>query len=101
MMWAKRVLIGSGVAVASVLMVPAVSGAATNCVQTQSMQEPTCVVVPAVNSSSGTVTPAASGGGKSDTALPASEPGEPGEQVGSAGRPVRRSGPPWQSPDRT
>jgi len=52
--------------VASVLMVPAVSGAATNCVQTQSMQEPTCVVVPAVNSSSGTVTPAASGGGKSD-----------------------------------
>jgi LPXTG-motif cell wall-anchored protein len=65
MMWAKRVLIGSGLAVASVMMVPAVSGAATNCVQTESMQEPTCVVVPAVNSSTGTVTPAASGGGKS------------------------------------
>jgi LPXTG-motif cell wall-anchored protein len=64
MMWTKRVLIGSGLAVASVLMVPAISGAATNCVQTESMQEPTCVVVPAVNGTSGTVTPAPPGGSK-------------------------------------
>jgi LPXTG-motif cell wall-anchored protein len=65
MMWTKRVLVGSGLAVASVLMVPAVSGAATNCVQTESMQEPTCVVVPAVNGNNDTVAPVASGGGKS------------------------------------
>jgi LPXTG-motif cell wall-anchored protein len=65
MMWTKRVLVGSGLAVASVLMVPAVSGAATNCVQTESMQEPTCVVVPAVNGNNDTVAPAAPSGGKS------------------------------------
>jgi hypothetical protein len=65
MMWAKRVLVGSGLAMASVLVVPAVSGAATNCVQTESMNESTCVVIPAVNDVSGTVAPVATGGGKS------------------------------------
>jgi LPXTG-motif cell wall-anchored protein len=58
MMWAKRVLIGSGLAVASVLMVPAVSGAATNCVHTQSLNEPTCTVIPVVNGNNDTVAPA-------------------------------------------
>ena len=49
MMWAKRILIGSGVAAASFLMVPGAAGAATsNCVVTQTFNEPTCVVTPAV-----------------------------------------------------
>jgi LPXTG-motif cell wall-anchored protein len=47
-------LIGAGVTVASVLMVPTVSGA--SCVQTESMTEPTCTVVPVVSGTSTTPT---------------------------------------------
>src|SRR5271170_5817749 len=60
-MWAKRIVIASGVALASVLMVPNLAGADTtsNCVVTESMQEPTCVVVPTVSATSDGLTPTA------------------------------------------
>jgi len=70
-MWAKRIVIASGVALASVLMVPNLAGAdtsTTNCVVTESMQEPTCVVVPTVSGTSDGVTPTATA-----TALPFTE----------------------------
>ena len=57
-MWAKRILIGSGVAAASFLMVPGAAGAATsNCVVTQTFNEPTCVTPP-VPGATGAVTTA-------------------------------------------
>jgi LPXTG-motif cell wall-anchored protein len=60
MMWAKRVLIGSGVAVASLLMVPNVAGAASKCVVSESIQTTSsCVTVPTVQGGSSTVAPAA------------------------------------------
>jgi LPXTG-motif cell wall-anchored protein len=73
MMWAKRVLIGSGLAVASLLVVPAAAGAATtgNCIVSQSLNEPTCAVVP----TPGTAAPAAltpDGGGDAPTVTPVS-----------------------------
>jgi LPXTG-motif cell wall-anchored protein len=48
-MWVKRILIGSGVAVASMLMVPTVAGAANTApVCPQTFNEPSCVTPPAV-----------------------------------------------------
>ena len=75
MMWAKRLLIGSGVAVASLLMVPSAAGAATGtCIVSQTMNVPACTVVP-VQGTGGTVTPAkttVSGGGATPVVTPVS-----------------------------
>ncbi len=76
MMWAKRLLVGSGMAMASLLVVPGVAGAANNCVVPQTMNEPSCVVVPSVQGN--TTAPAhtvpldgtAGGGSAAPTSLP-------------------------------
>jgi LPXTG-motif cell wall-anchored protein len=57
-MWVKRILIGSGVAVASMLMVPTVAGAAnTASVCPQTFTEPSCVTPPAVVGTTKVVAP--------------------------------------------
>jgi LPXTG-motif cell wall-anchored protein len=59
-MWAKRLIIGTGFAVASLTMLPAVAGAAnTTCTSAGSLSEPTCVTAPNVSGTSSGVTPAA------------------------------------------
>jgi LPXTG-motif cell wall-anchored protein len=69
MMWAKRVLVGSGVAAASLLMVSSAAGAATsNCVVTQTFNEPTCVVIPASPGTTGAVTTATTSDGPAPAA---------------------------------
>jgi LPXTG-motif cell wall-anchored protein len=76
MMWAKRILIGSGVAVASLLMASSAAGAAT-CVVTQTLNEPACTVVPTVAGNSGTpaaVTPTDGDGGTPSTAAATTTP---------------------------
>ncbi len=72
-MWARRLVVSSGLVVASMFMVPAVSGAATNCVQTESMQEPTCTVIPVVsdNSATGAASGTTTTGAPSDPAASA------------------------------
>jgi LPXTG-motif cell wall-anchored protein len=58
MMWARRLIIGSGLAVASFTMLPTMAGAATtNCTSAGSMTENGCVTPPAVSGSSNAVTP--------------------------------------------
>ena len=72
MMWAKRVLVGSGVAAASLLMVSSAAGAATsNCVVTQTFNEPTCVVIPASPGTTGAVTTATTSDGPAPAATTA------------------------------
>ncbi len=59
MMWARRLIIGSGLAVASLTMLPAVAGAAgTNCTSAGSMTEPTCVTPPNAAGTNDGVAPA-------------------------------------------
>jgi LPXTG-motif cell wall-anchored protein len=59
MMWARRLIIGSGLAVASLTMLPTVAGAAgTNCTSGGSMTEPGCVTPPNAAGTNDGVTPA-------------------------------------------
>ena len=62
MMWARRLIIGSGLAVTSLLVAPTVAGAAASCVSPSTMNEPGCVVTPAIA--------AASSAPATDSALP-------------------------------
>jgi LPXTG-motif cell wall-anchored protein len=58
MMWARRLIIGSGLAVASLTMLPTVAGAAgTNCTSGGSVTEPGCVTPP-IAAGNNTVAPA-------------------------------------------
>jgi len=50
-MWARRLIVGSSFAVASLAMVPGIAGASQTCTSTGSMTEPSCVTVPAVAAS--------------------------------------------------
>jgi hypothetical protein len=54
MMWARRLIIGSGLAVTSLLVAPTVAGAAASCVSPSTMNEPGCVVTPAIAAASST-----------------------------------------------
>ena len=47
MKWARRVIIGSSLAVGSLAFIPGVAGAAT-CVSPATMTEPTCVLAPTI-----------------------------------------------------
>lgn len=58
-MWARRLIVGSALAAASLIVVPGVSSAATNCVSAGSMSEPTCVVTPTVSGTGDGIQPAA------------------------------------------
>jgi LPXTG-motif cell wall-anchored protein len=73
-MWVKRTLIGSGLAVASVLMVPTVAGAAgtADCTPTYTMTQPaSCVTNADVDGSTAAVAPTAA----TTTATTAATPG--------------------------
>lgn len=72
MMWAKRLLITSGVVAASLLMVPTTAGAATaKCVVSQTMNLPSCTVVP-VQSTVTPVTTLTSGAAAAPVVVPVS-----------------------------
>jgi hypothetical protein len=58
-MWARRLIVGSALAAASLVVVPGMAGAVTNCVSAGSMSEPTCVVTPTVSGTGDGVQPAA------------------------------------------
>jgi len=62
-MWARRLIVGSSLAVASLAMVPGIAGAAaSDCVPAGSVTEPaSCVVTPTVVASHDPVVPATSG----------------------------------------
>ena len=59
-MWARRLIIGSSLALASMAIVPSVAGADPACTPSQTMNEPTtCLVLPTVASTSDGPTTAA------------------------------------------
>jgi LPXTG-motif cell wall-anchored protein len=72
---ARRLIIGSSLAVGSLAIVPGIAGAAaSNCVTPGTMNEPTCVVTPTV-AGSATSTPSASA--LPNTGSPSSGAGAP------------------------
>jgi uncharacterized surface anchored protein len=60
-MWARRILISSGVAAASLLMVSGTAGAANQCVVTETIHTTnSCVVPPQIQGNAGKVVPTSS-----------------------------------------
>jgi LPXTG-motif cell wall-anchored protein len=61
-MWARRLIVGSSLAVASLAMVPGIAGGASGCVPAGSVTEPAgCVTTPNVSGTPDPVVPASSG----------------------------------------
>jgi len=61
-MWARRLIVGSSLAVASLTMVPGIAGAAgSGCVPAGSVTEPGCVITPTVSGRTDPVVPTSSG----------------------------------------
>lgn len=58
-MWARRLIFGSALAAASLVVVPGMAGATTTCTSAGSMSEPTCVVTPTVSGQGDGVQPVA------------------------------------------
>jgi len=59
-MWARRLIVGSSLAVASLAMAPGIAGATPGCVPAGSVTEPGCVITPTVSANTDPL-PAASG----------------------------------------
>ena len=61
-MWARRLIVGSSLAVASLAMAPGIAGATPGCVPAGSVTEPAgCVTTPTVSGRTDPVVPASSG----------------------------------------
>ena len=73
-MWARRLIVGSSLAVASLAMAPGIAGATPGCVPAGSVTEPGCVTTPTVTGNTDPL-PAASGTGTvKTTSTPSSLP---------------------------